>query len=578
MSQHTGPTLAHRSVASIRQGPSSGQPVPSSPHTPPRTISSTYGSPSTIRAEEDIVVVQPGSRFLRAGFAGESHPKAILQCGPDEQRRAGDFRHWLQQDENDKRDGGWAAEREIWKHNLKDVDVGLVQDKLDRTLREAFTKYLLIDSRPRRIGLVLDSALPQPLLSALLDILFTKFQSPFVTLLSAPVMTTVGAGVRSGLVVDMGWEETVVTSVYEYREVKSTRSTRGGRTLLELLYKTLCNIIGEDITTNEDADARTSAEARKISFEECEEVLYRLMWCRSSASKSSQRQSAQLETVEEQDETEVEASHTPQLMGEVSVPLSSTSPPREVQIPLEKLADTCDSAFLSPEAPSSSFDDDELPIPALIYQHLLQIPVDARATCMARIIFTGGCSNVLGLKERVFDELTSIVERRGFEPVTGKGVEQLRNNPKLKRTPTSVQTMPESAATVATATSAEKAAAEEQSTMTEEYIDGYDGATNPAVAIEAKLAKNRPSAPQVQGQLRVLQSVGPWAGASLVCQLKTVAIATVEREQWLQHGIGGASRPGDVDHKQHQRQSMGGAAAWRGGGGSSWTLGAWGQL
>lgn len=412
----------------------------------------------------------------------------------------------------------------------------------------------------------------------MLDTLFTKFQSPVVTLLSSPVMTTVGAGVRSGLVVDLGWEETVVTSVYEYREVKSTRSIRGGRSLLELLYTTLCSIVGEGTSDVGNPGAESAAGSRKISFEECEEVLYRLMWCRSSATKS-QRQSAQLETVEEQDETEVEASHTPQLMGEVAVPLNSISPPREVQVPLEKLADTCDSAFLSSEAPSATFDDDELPIPALIYQHLLQIPVDARAICMSRIIFTGGCSNILGLKERIFDELTSTVERRGFEPVTGQAVQQLRNNPKLKRTPSSVQASSESTGPAATATSGENTAAEDQASLTEDYIDGYDGATNPAVAIEAKLAKNRPSAPQIQGQLRALHSVGPWAGASLVCQLKTVAIATIDRDQWLQHGVGGASRPGDVDYKQHQRQSMGGAAAWRGGaGGSSWTLGAWGQM
>lgn len=140
MSQHTGPTLAHRNVASIRQGPS-GQPIPSSPHTPPRTISSTYGSPSTIRAEEDVVVVQPGSRFIRAGFAGEALPKATLQCGPDEQRRVGDFRQWQQPNlitEAQRQE--WAAEREIWRHDLRDVDLGLVQDKLERTLREAFTK------------------------------------------------------------------------------------------------------------------------------------------------------------------------------------------------------------------------------------------------------------------------------------------------------------------------------------------------------------------------------------------------------------------------------------------------------
>lgn len=141
MSQHTGPTLAHRSVASIRQGPSSGQHIPSSPHTPPRTISSTYGSPSTIRAEEDIIVLQPGSRFIRAGFAGEALPKATLECGPDEQRRVGDFRQWQQHGlSGEEQRRGWTSERELWRQDLRDVDLGLVQDKLDRILREAFSK------------------------------------------------------------------------------------------------------------------------------------------------------------------------------------------------------------------------------------------------------------------------------------------------------------------------------------------------------------------------------------------------------------------------------------------------------
>jgi actin-related protein len=192
---------------------------------------------------------------------------------------------------------------------------------------------------------------------------------------------------------------------------------------------------------------------------------------------------------------------------------------------------------------------------------------------MSRIIFTGGCTNVLGLKERVFDEVNAIVERRGWEAVTGKAVDALRNNAKLRR-PLSTHTNPDGASTA------------DSPTTLDSPNDPVDEFPDPAAAveatIEAKLAKNRPSASQIQGELRALHSVGPWAGASLVCQLKTGAIATIDREQWLQHGIAGASRPGEVDYKQQQRQSMGGSGMWRGGGGAghhqSWTLGTWGYF
>ena len=61
----------------------------------------------------------------------------------------------------------------------------------------------------------MDSGVPVPLLSAVLDTLFQTFHTPIVSLMSSPTMTTVAAGVRSALVIDIGWAETVVTSVYE---------------------------------------------------------------------------------------------------------------------------------------------------------------------------------------------------------------------------------------------------------------------------------------------------------------------------------------------------------------------------
>lgn len=138
MSAGAGPTLAHRSVASIRSAPAQGSSSPSTPHTPPRPISTNYGSPSTVRADDDIIVIELGSRFVKVGFAGDSLPKATLQCGLEQQRRVGDFRAWG----NEKKTPGqaWNEEFEIWRYDLREVDLGLVHDKLDRLLREAFTK------------------------------------------------------------------------------------------------------------------------------------------------------------------------------------------------------------------------------------------------------------------------------------------------------------------------------------------------------------------------------------------------------------------------------------------------------
>ena len=142
MSNSGGP--AHRSVSNIRPQHNVNAGSPASPHTPLRTISSTYGSPSALRAEDDCVIIELGSRYLRAGFAGDAIPKAVVDFGPDEQRRTGDFRKWeVGYDKKWKeriQGKGWGQAYELWKLDLRTVDLGLVGDKIERAVREAFTK------------------------------------------------------------------------------------------------------------------------------------------------------------------------------------------------------------------------------------------------------------------------------------------------------------------------------------------------------------------------------------------------------------------------------------------------------
>ena len=411
---------------------------------------------------------------------------------------------------------------------------------------------------------ILPSGIPMPLLSATLDTLFTRFQTPSISLLSSPVMSAVAAGVRSALIVDLGWRETVVTSVYEYREVQCNRSVRGGKLLLESVHKFLSAAIAKSEGKPYQPSSDQETE-HVLGFEECEEIASRMLWCKPVRGAASSQDSEGLPTVTEQDESESTASAVNQT---ASIPLKSISSPASLNIPYEQLTEPCENAFFESQYASTSFDDHELPIPMLVYRSLLQLPMDVRAICMARIIFTGGCSRILGLRGRIFDEVNLLVKERGWDPVRGKGVEQLKANPKLQRRgsrqasngPTGVSQPPDSGG--------------EQ--------DGvwHDAANaGPEVdPIDEQLRKGADARLPVHGELRAVESLGAWSGASMLSQLKIPAIATVDREIWLQQGASGASRPGEVDLKAQQRQSMGAGGLIRGAAsGTNWTLGVWGS-
>ena len=230
--------------SSFRPGLSHLQQDPSSsPHTPQRTFSSAFSSPSiSYRIEEEALVFDFGTRHFSAGFAGETTPRCMLGFGPEESRRVGDYRRWLpnykrnirRQGEND-----WGRDHELWRMDLREVELGLVEDKIERAVREAYNKYLLLDVKSRRLLLVLPSVMPHQLLSSILSTIFVNFQHPIVALFSTPMVHVAGAGCRSGLVVDIGWSETTVTAIYEYREVQQSRTTRAMKRVTLDMVRTL---------------------------------------------------------------------------------------------------------------------------------------------------------------------------------------------------------------------------------------------------------------------------------------------------------------------------------------------------
>ena len=255
--------------------------TPSSPHTPllGRSISSQFNSPSTLPREEECIIYELGSRHLSAGFAGEGRPRCTYLFSPEDRRRVGDYRFvdpgYARKRRKVHRDEEWGRDHELYQSDLRSVDLGLVEDRLERASRAVHEGYLQLDNKPRKAVLAIPSLLPTPLVEVALKVLFQHYaQPPAVTLLTTPLLACVGAGLRNGLVVDFGWEECVVTAVGEHKEVYQRRTVRAGR----LLTREMGKLVEEEIR-NQSANG-TEGE-NEVSFEYAEEVTQRMGWCRS---------------------------------------------------------------------------------------------------------------------------------------------------------------------------------------------------------------------------------------------------------------------------------------------------------
>ncbi|KAI9036300.1 putative actin-related protein RO7 [Aspergillus affinis] len=507
------------------------------------SFASTSSASSSFRGEEDAIVFEFGARWLRAGFEGDSAPVCVVGCGPEDCRRAGDYRGWVKgnQAEGSRPQGipadEWTGRYELWKMDLRAVDLGLVEDKIERMFRETYNKYLLTDAGTSRLVLVLPSVMPHPLLSSVLSTLFGRWRFPSITLLQSPVMTTTAAGVRSALVVDLGWGETVVNGVYEYREITTRRSTRAMKALLQETGRSMSRL----------SSAGGASDEISVDFEYCEELVSRFAWCKPRVAK----------TLNHEDGT------TPIEQKTVSIPSPSNPSADYIDVPFGKFAEPVEKILFAEDAADCDLDDEEKPVPVLVYNALLDLPPDARGTCMSRIVFVGGGSHIPGIRRRVLDEVAFLVDRYGWSPVRGKVIEQQReklqnlqlNHPPLSptRTETPSQENP---------TSHENP---DEEVEDEEEIDH----------IEQKIRRNnkdKDTKPQIHGVLREVESLGPWAGASLVSSLKVRGLVEIEREKYLQQGLSGASR--DLESHGHVADRRSGLRS--GGDRSSWTLAGWG--
>lgn len=516
---------------------------PVSPHTPqprsgnPSFTSSTSPSPS-FRSEDDAIIFEIGARWLRAGFEGSSAPVCVVGFGPEDSRRAGDYRGWIQGSTGAARlpqpvdVEEWTRAYELWRPDSREVDLGLVEDKIERAFRETYNQFLLTDAGTSRLVLVLPSLMPHPLLSSLLSTLFSRWRFPSVTLLSSATMSATAAGLRSALVVDLGWAETTATAIYEYREMTTKRTTRSMKHLMQEMGLLLTGLASDG---NQDTEI---ADKISVGFAYCEEVVSRFAWCKSQTEEGTSSDEADRK---------------------LSIPSPANPEEEYMDVPFARLAEPTEKVLFATGVAEHELDDEEKSLPLLVYNTLLSLYPDARGTCMSRIVFVGGGSRIPGLRQRVLKEVSLLIDRHGWSPIRGKALERQRQ--RLEELRLSAQKAPNQPETPKS--DGEAPSTNDEPTDPSKEVPEID-------FVEQKLRRQNKDIPvPIQGVLREVESLGPWAGASLTTSLKIRGMVEIEREKFLQHGLAGATR--DIDHPVPDRRS----GLRSGGDRSSWTLAGW---
>ena len=518
----------------------------SSPHTPTRftTIGSNFSSPgSTFRQEEDAIIIELGSRYMRAGFEGESGPQCVIPFDTESSRRVGDYRafapgyvHKPSSFED------WAKSNELWRNDLKCVDLGVVEDKLERMIREVYNKYLLVDAGSARLVLVLPSILPHPLLERILTLLFDRWNYSTITLLPSPTMCAASAGLRSGLIVDIGWEETVVTPLYEYRELRAARSSRGMKMLIDAGANTLTGF----------ARAKWGVEtAPPPNHEFFESLMMRTAFCKfQNDVKSPEGQLIeQTQALSASGDARSQEMVNGNATVEMDWPVCTTS--EQVKLPLSIVCNCVKATFFDPDSEQNPLDDDEQTLPELVYRALLTLSPDVRGTCMSRIIFVGGGSRIPGLSTRVLQEVQTLIEGYGWTSIRGKKFTEQRKK---------LGELAQDRVEISVARHNVPLPPEEKDT------------------IEPKLRKEQVKHAQpepITGILREVDSLGAWAGASLVTSLKIKGFVEIERDRFLSQGLAGASREAEISVVPQRMSSFGISGVKNNDRGAGWTLGGW---
>ncbi|KAH8083010.1 actin-domain-containing protein [Filobasidium floriforme] len=115
--------------------------------------------------------------------------------------------------------------------------LNVIRARLIKVLRDVYYKYLLTESRSRRVIVVENPFLPDPIKRIIGEVLLDNLQVRSVSFTPAPILALMAVGRTTGLVLDVGYRESTVVPVFQGRILHEYITSTGiaGKAFLDRL-------------------------------------------------------------------------------------------------------------------------------------------------------------------------------------------------------------------------------------------------------------------------------------------------------------------------------------------------------
>lgn len=383
-----------------------------------------HGKPSL--TVDNIVVLEVGNRFVRAGFAGDAAPQCTVpvefgwarvrrtpaQCFSSDDDDDDDMYHSLW-DLRDLHDGPPTTQGPWYKNS----PLRRLETVLEEILFHIFHSELLVDPRQQRVALIENPLWPTAVRASIAKVCLKHLQVASAVFLEAPVLELVAAGLRSGVVVDVGWEETCVYPVYDLRVLlmQSRASTRASKLLHQNVREMVQGLLQD--------------EKVQVPFAAVEAVVTKALYTRGSTGRAAGPQARMPMAVPTTPTTAAAAAPSASTDDQVpahELDFSTFWPDApnagRLTIPNDLLQHAVNRTFLHPDpsstsdpagSASGSADDDETDLPTLLSTVLSSLSMDIRGAAQSCIVFSGlAAAAIPGLPSQLLQATRQHIRKR----------------------------------------------------------------------------------------------------------------------------------------------------------------------
>ncbi|TIA90908.1 hypothetical protein E3P89_02156 [Wallemia ichthyophaga] len=332
------------------------------------TRHSVYGT-------ESKIVIDPGSRVIKVGFSGEASPRESITV---------------------------EVEGGLWDLNGVQNELGLLD-----AFREIYYTHLQVDPKQRRVIILENDLLSTPVRRAIMGALFTSMQVTAVSFTPATLAALMAAGRTTGLVVDVGYLQTVVSAVYAARPMLplTVSSPLAGKRLTNHLRNLVLahGVYYPALSTNQLSNAAGQPPPGNVPHEAVTDAWIEDVKCRALLAESGTENESGIDS--ETDKPSNANDNDNKNANQIAVKIQTSHGRGVVFIPGWVRARAVEELL------ESRGDIDEPSIPECVVKCMQALPIDLRRELSASCLVVGGTASIVGFRRRLGDETRALLQR-----------------------------------------------------------------------------------------------------------------------------------------------------------------------